>query len=121
MDGWIATLSDGSTVYEKWIEGQLSPWQRLMHKCVSSGVHITSLKMFAGGTTVHCPQGARGYWAAHSALGVQGGPQLTRRGIGWVDGDKVVIKWATEVNRRTFVEDDVRSVHSQKQIIWSHQ
>ena len=64
-DGWIANLSDGASVSEKWIEGTLSPWQRLKIHCEKQGLYITRLRLKINGEPFFCLKDAPGYFQAH--------------------------------------------------------
>ena len=50
---WVASLSDGTRAYEgkneyEEIEGELSPWQRLLKYIDKNGLKITSIGLYCG-------------------------------------------------------------------------
>ncbi len=124
-DLWIANLADGSTVEEKWLEGYLSPWQRLMEYCKKQNTFIRSLRLSMGEQTQQCPDNAMGYWQAHGRPTVQGlysDEELhTWRGIGWVVDDTVNIIWGArdpKTHHNVWWRDS-RPANNQAQVIWS--
>lgn len=125
MDSWVVNLSDGSTHTERWIEGEFSPWQRLMNYCKKNGCYVTNLRLTMGTRTVSCPSNAAGYWQAHGMPAVQGvecDEELHKwRGIGWVEDDQVNIIWGARDPQTHDVVfwRDARSAKNQGQIVWA--
>lgn len=125
MDAWIVNLSDGSTHTEKWIAGEVSPWQRLQQYCKKNNCYITNLRLTMGKKTVACPSNAVGYWQAHGMPAVQGiecDEELHKwRGIGWIENDEVNIIWGArdpQTHEVVFWRDK-RSAKGQNQVVWS--
>lgn len=127
MDGWVAGLSDGTTITEEWVGGALSPWQRLMIYCKNNKAYVTSLFLTVSKSTYGCPNNARGYWQAHGMLATQGlecDEDLHKwRGIGWVpnDIDIVMINGATydPITHKAVWAQESRICKDQAQIIWA--
>lgn len=121
---WIANVSDGSTHTEKWINGEISPWGRLMDYCKKNNVYVTNLRMTVGTDTVSCQQNAIGYWQSKAMPSVQGlisDEELHQwHGIGWVEGDTVHIIWGARdpQTHQVVFWNDARSPEGQNQIIW---
>lgn len=125
MDSWIVNLSDGSTHTEKWVSGEISPWQRLQQYCKQHKCYVTNLRLTMGKKTVACPSNAVGYWQAHGMPAVQGvecDEELHKwRGIGWVENDEVNIIWGArdpQTHEVVFWRDK-RGAKNQNQVIWS--
>ena len=58
---FVATLSDGTVAAEhsgQWvvIDGERKPWVRLGDYLLQNGLHVTSLRYNANGTTYHAPK-----------------------------------------------------------------
>lgn len=121
---WIANCSDGSSHVENWIDGELSPWRRLMLYCEVNNAYITNLRMTVGTQTVSCAKGAVGYWQTNAMPAIQGiecDEELHKwHGIGWVEGDKVNIIWGALDPRshQVIFWSDQRGTEGQQQIIW---
>jgi hypothetical protein len=124
-DAWIANLSDGSTHVEEWIEGYLSPWQRLMEYCKKHHCYVTNLRMTMGKRTVNTTINAEGYWQAHGMPATQGlecDEELHKwHGIGHVENGQVHIIWGARHPQTHHVAfwHDVRPAKNQAQIIWA--
>jgi hypothetical protein len=101
---WIASLSDGSTVFEDKQPGVKSAWRRLSDYVKFHKLQITNLRLEVYGRSVtllpykdaHDRPQLDGYW--HSSkmgafLGVDGTGQRNWRGIGYVKNDTVTIIW----------------------------
>lgn len=124
-DSWVVNLADGSTRVEEWLEGHLSPWQRLMEYCKEHNTYVTNLRLTIGTRTQACKSNAVGYWQAHGMPAVQGvecDEELHKwRGIGYVEGDMVYITWGARdpQTHNVVFWQDVRPAKNQAQIIWS--
>ena len=44
-DAWVANLSSGVTVVERWIPGEVSPWVKLMGLCKENSLWVTNLRL----------------------------------------------------------------------------
>lgn len=104
---WIASLSDGTTVFEDVIPGETSAWRRLSDYVKVHNLKITNLRLEAYGLQIvllpyrgedKTPQ-INGYW--HSkGIGVllcdEGIFEGQARGIGYLKGLEVIITWVSE-------------------------
>lgn len=95
--GWIATLSNGNTVFEEpAVPGEPSSWQQFLHALKGSGVSITMLRLQRGGKTVHAlpPKRCEGYFQAYEFLkSMFRDTEDHRQGIGSIIGNQVYIAW----------------------------
>jgi hypothetical protein len=91
---WLVSLSDGSTIVEQWIPGELSPWQQLLKTLEDTKKQITQLRLQAHGRTYVCVSNADGYYQARKATSTCGGPEVEERhGIGYVTGGQLHMTW----------------------------
>ena len=98
IDRWIATLSNGQTVYQNCIEGRKSAWTRLREYVEQNKLHITSLRLQALGHTITLPPHDQvdGYWHSNRARALLGGHTVQEEmwvGIGYIFNDQVHITW----------------------------
>lgn len=110
FSGWIASLSNGETVFEtKEVEGELSPWQSLKQRCKEENLNITQLRLQLSGLTFIGIPNADGYaqcWKHYQSVFNPDKPPTVMRGIGSVIGDKVYLTWVDNYgNIRQEVED----------------
>jgi hypothetical protein len=103
-DKWIATLSDGSTVFEDKIPGEKSAWRRLQEYVKLNNLKIENLRLETYGRRVllipyrdvsNNPQ-INGYWYTNKVNTMfMPGYQLESiwRGIGYVKGKKIYCTW----------------------------
>ncbi|RLG36307.1 MAG: hypothetical protein DRN91_08285 [Candidatus Alkanophagales archaeon] len=97
FEGWIASLSNGETVFEEWIPGQPSPWLRLLQRLEEEGLAVTQLRLQVRGRTYCCIPHADAYFQAHrTSMSLYGKQRGFLRGIGSVVGDTVYILWVNE-------------------------
>ena len=104
---WIASLSDGSTVFEDVTPQETSAWLRLREYVALHGLKVTNLRLEAYGRRVLLvpykdgednPQ-VNGYWhskrmyALLTEVGVLEGKDC---GVGYVKGREVIITWVHE-------------------------
>lgn len=113
---WLAQLSTGEVVKEEWIDGDISPWQRLMEKCKVANVYITDMILVdKHKPVVALPRNAIGYWHANAMHAIQGLESFTYPGIGWVADGMLHIVWYA--NGNLFSETRVAK---EGQIIWAN-
>lgn len=107
FSGWIASLSNGETVFEQIGEpGELSAWQSLLKWCRENPVRITQMRLQRGGVTAASMPNAEGYFQAYESRTSGRTLQTTTvQGIGAVIGDSVYIVW---LNEQGHVWQDVR-------------
>ncbi len=103
---WIASLSDGSTVFEDLVPGESSAWVRLGEYVKHHKLKITNLRLEAYGRNLVLlpykdaegnPQ-INGYWHSKgmSALLYNGVVEFKKCGIGFIKGKQVIISWVHE-------------------------
>jgi len=115
FEGWLANLSDGTTVHETPpVPGERTSWQKLLKHCKDNGVEITRLRLFRSGVWVIAlpEKGCEGYFQAYEASRSWFSNQLgNKQGIGSVVGDKVYIVWVSTDGQ---VYQDVRTLESMR-------
>jgi len=104
MSKWIVSLSDGSTVIEKWEEGKLSPWIRLKEMCKERNLKITQLRLQVNGKTYTSVKGAQGYFQSCFVAQDLGEAPLLRRGIGYVNDSHLHILWVDDKTNDVWCE-----------------
>ena len=104
---WIASLSDGSTVFEDVTPHELSAWLRLKAYVEQHGLKVTNLRLEAYGRNVTLvpyrddedrPQ-INGYWHSKQLGSLVHGGGVTERlsyGIGILKGRELWITWISE-------------------------
>jgi hypothetical protein len=117
--GWIASLSNGETVYEtNPEEGKPTPWQALLQKCEDEDIKITMIRLQYGPFMIQAmPEPmCDGYFQAREVQQiVYRNTMRYLQGIGSVVGDQVFITWAEFTNdRQIYVSSDVRPLESCK-------
>lgn len=92
---FVASLSDGRTVFQDNRKGQLHAWIRLSEWLDSNpDVSITTVRLQGPqGIDLKMPKGQKGYFFGYKNTAVWGGPQYKYVGIGYFDGQKVNIAW----------------------------
>jgi hypothetical protein len=104
--GWIASLSNGETVFEEEpIPGERTSWGKLIERCEADlELFVTQIQLQHGGSTIVGIKKAEGYCAftdyrAEGFLGKQAGPakEVRHIGIGSVVGNTV---YCTLVNEQ---------------------
>lgn len=81
---WVASLSNGETIYEDVTPGEKPAWERLARYVEDNELSITALRLHIANTEVKLPSGQEGYLqkkVAWTLGGVVGG---TRKCIGYV-------------------------------------
>jgi hypothetical protein len=129
--GWVANLSDGTTVYESPpVEGERTPWQQLLQRCreewhaakkggkeTAVPLRITGLSLQYGNVIVGAmPQKmCDGYFQAreiHSTIIT--GRIAHRHGIGSIVNEEVFITWVEFHNGQLFIKSEVRTLDACK-------
>lgn len=97
---WIASLSDGRTVFETQNDsGQISSWLALKEFVEEHDLKITSLRLYAYGDFVSLPSHQEAYWQASRVTTIvspTGVYSTMERGIGYLKGDNIEIVWRSE-------------------------
>ncbi len=122
-DRWIASLSDGTTVFEDRIPNIPSSWIRLQEHCKRNRLNITRLRLQARGILVQLPPWKgedgkpqlEGYWHSKQLIAFLDPrlPQSLSHGIGFIRGDFIHIKWIRENGS---IEDEVRGYNKEKEL-----
>lgn len=109
--GWIASLSNGETVYEtNPIPNDLSPWRKLIERCKNEKIRVTALKIRRGDVVLSAlpVKQCQGYYHAYEATkSLFTGKESLKQGIGAVVGDKVYIIW---ISTEGEITQEIRSV-----------
>lgn len=107
--GWIASLSNGQTVFEEPpVPGEKSSWQKLLDRLAAENLKITQLRLQHGGLVIVCDHHKKiqGYCMAYEALKIMFRETEQRfQGIGSVMNDMVFMTW-TDGNGH--VRQDIR-------------
>jgi hypothetical protein len=120
-DRWIASLSDGSTVFEDKIPGRKSAWFRLADYLKDKNLSITNLRLEAYNqriTLVSSKNGADGYWQASKIATLLNGPptEFCWRGIGYIQNNQVHITW---IGQDGSITHEVRSSENDVGVIFN--
>lgn len=103
---WIASLSDGTTVFEDITPGERSAWLRLRDYVAQRGLQLTNLRLEAYGHRIVLipyrdsdgnPQ-VNGYWHSKSMTAIlhqNGVLEMSECGIGILKGREILITWVT--------------------------
>lgn len=98
--GWIANLSDGSTVWETSpVPNEKTAWQKLIDRLHSENLKITALRLQRGGTTIHAmpPKACEGYFQAYEVRKKLFREEISKvQGIGSLVNGLVFISWMDE-------------------------
>lgn len=122
MDVWVASISNGVTVVEKWGTDQSPPWERLVSLCKENSTWVTKLRMTVCSNTISLPSHAEGYWHTCRSVALEGVPAENLpvvRGIGCVEGGTLHVIWGvrTQANDAFFWHEYV-GVDGHQGIIW---
>lgn len=97
---FLASLSDGRTVIQDERANERHAWARLTNwlKC-NPTIKITELRLQApNGVNIAMPCNKPGYFFGQKRHSVWRGPQSNYLGIGYYDGDKVLVVWHKQPN-----------------------
>jgi|SRR3990172_9852914 len=96
--GWLASLSNGETVLEgEWIEGESSPWRKLLKRLKDDNLTITQLRLQRGGVTVVCIPKSIGYvQASEETFTVFSKTRTYYQGVGSILNDLVFMNWVND-------------------------
>jgi len=92
---FLASLSDGRTVIQDDRPGQRHAWARLDKWLdANKDISITGLRLQGpGGIDVKMPPNQEGYFLGYKKNAVWGGSQYNYAGIGYYDGQKILVVW----------------------------
>jgi len=114
---WIASLSDGTTVFEDVTPGEKSSWSRLHDYVEFHKLTITNLRLEAYGRTIHLvpyrdDEGRaqlNGYWHSkqmNALLSSAGVLEVQCRGIGILKAKQI---WITWVDQHGILRQEIRA------------
>ena len=106
---WIASLSDGRTIFETDPQpGGLSHWQMLLAELRGSDVKMTQLRLQVNGITLIGARNADGYLqCTEIRVILDTGETTSIRGLGSIFGGSVLMNWVDDDHN---VWQDVRPV-----------
>ena len=93
---WIASLSDGKTVFEDHTPGEPAAWKRLKNYVRANSLQITNLRLEVYGqavTLISIKDGAEGYWHVNSMAALAGINESYARGVGYIKDGDIHIVW----------------------------
>jgi hypothetical protein len=98
---WIASLSDGTTVFDDiGPPGTISAWRRLKAHVSNHKLKLTGLRLQAFGQTISLPPGSEGYWHSKrvSAIVGSGSHDFTSYdfAVGYVAEGYIHITWVCQ-------------------------
>jgi len=104
---WIASLSDGTTVFEDVTPGEQSAWLRLKTYIDLHGLKMTNFRLEAYGRSVALVpykdakgnSQINGYWHSkqlNALLHAGGVTEATCKGIGYIKGKHVFVTWVLQ-------------------------
>lgn len=88
---WVASLSNGETIYEDEKRGLNPAWERLAQYCEDNDLSITNLRLHIANTEVKLPSGQQGYLQKKVAWTVSGVISGVRKCIGYVQNGLALI------------------------------
>jgi len=88
---WVASLSNGETIYENEIEGEPPAWARLARYVEDKNLSITNLRLQIANTEVKLPAGRQGYIQKKVAWLLSNGVHGVRKCIGYVQDGLALI------------------------------
>ncbi len=115
FQGWIASLSNGDTVWETPpVPGEKSSWQKLIDRLGRENLKVTGLRVQRGGVTVCAlpPKQCDGYYQAYELRKIMfRGQSQHRQACGSVVNDQVFIFWIDEGGN---LWQDIRPLESER-------
>lgn len=105
-DRWIASLSNGETIFEDNLRGVLSAWKRLGAYVKEEGVAITNMRLEIGGKQVELPSHQEGY-VINGKMQSTGSWSRVCVCIGYVQGGRARIhEVSSDGSSHTVIVDD---------------
>lgn len=92
---FVASLSDGRTVFQDNRPGKQHAWARLAEWLkVNPDISLTCARLQGPkGIDLKMPKNQKGYFFGNKNTAIWGGPQHKYVGIGYFDGQKVNVMW----------------------------
>lgn len=95
---WIASLSNGETIYEDEKKGEVPAWARLAQYCEDKELSITNLRLQIAGTVVKLPSGQQGYLQKKVGWSLSGVISGVRQCIGYAQ-DGLALIYEVDIQR----------------------
>lgn len=103
---WIASLSNGETIFEDKTPGLDAAWNRLSQYVKLNKLAITNLRVQIGAYEVTLPKNQDGYIQKKRAMATNSW-NATALCIGYIQGDKCLIHYVTsDMSSDTCIEND---------------
>lgn len=105
-DRWIASLSNGETVFEDEIKGQLPAWERLAQYIRQQKISITNLRLQVAGQEISLPSKQEGY-IQKKRMQSTGGRSVLSKCIGYAQsGQSMIVMAGNDMSSETRYEPD---------------
>lgn len=105
-DRWIASLSNGETIFEDEIKGQLPAWERLARYVKEHKLAITNLRLQVAGQEISLPPKQEGY-IQKKRMQSTGGRSLLSKCIGYAQaGQCMIVMAGNDMSSETKYEAD---------------
>lgn len=88
---WVASLSNGETIYENNLKDRIPAWERLGQYCKDKELSVTNLRLQIAGQEIKLPPHQDGYIQKKVAWTVSGVLSGVRHCIGYVQGPHCLI------------------------------
>lgn len=95
---WVASLSNGETIYEDEKKGEEAAWSRLARYCEDKDISITNLRLQIAGTEVKLPSGQQGYIQKKVGWSLSGVISGVRKCIGYTQ-DGLALIYEVDIQR----------------------
>lgn len=103
---WIASLSNGETIFEDRTPGMEAAWNRLAKYVKQNRLAITNLRVQIGAYEVTLPKNQEGYIQKKRAMATNSW-SATSLCIGYIQGDKCLIHYlGSDLSSETNIEND---------------
>lgn len=113
---WIATLNDGTTVYQDDGRHILSAWSRLKEYCEENNVYITGLKIKFRDHVEHLPSNKDGYYFIKCSECYMGSKPTHNYVVGYIESGQIItIKY--RVPEILKMDDGVRDIEKNSNLL----
>jgi len=105
-DRWIASLSNGETIFEDELINEVSSWERLARYVKGNKLAITNLRLQVAGTEISLPPKQEGY-IQKKRMQSTGGRSLLSKCIGYAQaGQSMIVMAGNDMSSETRYEPD---------------